>query len=262
MTDVQYAVLARYGLDKLAADPSLLSRAGGAAKWLFSRHPNAHTYEGLASAGSEITRGKNWLGREVWKHKPMVEQAMQTLPGRGPGLLNALKDQGHAWGDVARDIYFGSPVDAWKDFQNKRWHAGSTLGGLGRFAKDYYWHPQAGGVMNSLGVAATGYDLYHALTGDESQRKGDMAAALTGAAIAPVTGHLGTLIGAPVHLALTGAARRLGHKFDAPAPGAEAPSFSPRVDPRGHTRRWLRTSPNIPYLGEGFPDLPDVPLSP
>lgn len=254
-SDPQYAVLARYGLSKLAADPTLLSRLGDAAKWVFSRHPNTHTYEGLAPVMKEVP-GLLWGKRLV----PTGAQAMQKLPGRGPGFVNALKDHGHAVGDLARDIYLGSPVDAWRDFQKHRADAGSTLGGLGRFAKNYYWHPQAGGLMNTLGVASTGFDIYHALTGDPSQRRGDIAAALTGAAISPITGHMGTLIGAPIHLAVTGAARRLGHKFDPPSPEGEGTPFVARVDPRGHARRWLRTEPNIPYLGDGFPGLPDVPV--
>jgi len=253
----QYAVrtLRRYGLEKFASDPSLLGRLGAGAKWLFSRHPNTHTHMGMGPATYREVPGLLWGTNRV----PSLSRMYQELPGRGPGLVNALKDHGQAWGDLVRDIYLGSPVDAWKSFQQHKQNSGSTLGGLGRFAKEYYWHPQSGGFMNALGVAATGYDLYRALTGDPSQRRGDMAAALTGAAIAPVTGHMGALLGAPIHLGVIGLARRLGHKFDPPATGESQPTpYAPRLDPRGHTRRWLRTSPNVPYLGEGFPEMPDL----
>lgn len=257
----EYAVrvLRRYGIDKLAASPSLLSKGVDAAKWLFTQHPNTHSYIGLGPAGHEIERGTNWLGRQVWKHKPMAQQALQPIAGRGPGLLNALKDTAHTWGDVARDMYLGSPVSGWQDFQKHRAAAGgSYLKGYGRFLKHDYWHPEHP-VMNAIGLGMTGMDIYHAATGDPSQRRGDFAAAATGAAITPITGRMGALIGAPIHLALTGAARNLGHRFDPPPAGGpvEQTPYAPRLDPRGHTRRWLRTSPNLPDVS-GIADLPDV----
>jgi hypothetical protein len=210
----QYAVrqaeedtLRRYGLTKEALDARSLGRA---ATWLFRNHPS---------------------------------------PGYGPEFRNVAKDVAHTGANFAREIAVGSPVDAWHAFRQDAQARGSHLKAYGKLLKDYYWAPHApdsgtlgragGNAMRALGIGMTGLDLYQAMTGDPSQRRGDLAAAATGALIGPITGSMGWKLGPMAHVAVTNAARNLGHRLDPPVtPPRELVPMPPAVGP--HIRRAIR----------------------
>ena len=210
----QYAVrraeedtLRRYGLTKVALNAGALGRA---ATWLFRNHPS---------------------------------------PGYGPGAWNTAKDVAHTSANLAREIAVGSPVDAWHAFRQDAQARGSHLKAYGKLLKDYYWAPHApdagmlgragGNAMRALGLGLTGLDIYQAMTGDPSQRRGDLAAAATGALIGPVTGTMGWKLGPLAHVGITNAARSLGHRFDPPTtPPRELAQMPPTVGP--HIRRAIR----------------------
>lgn len=246
-------VAARYGLDKDAGFADSARQAAGAvgrgAEWLFSRHPNTATHKAWGVTGHKPGPPGWWdkvWGRNVGKGAPIY--GVVDKAGRGPGFTNFVKDFGHTAGEFVRDWNLGSPVDMAREMRAAYRQGGGGIGGaahaVGDQYRNYYWHPEAGGLMNMVGVGLTGYDLYSAVTGDASQRKGDLASAAAGAAIAPFTGRLGSVVGMPIHMAATAAARRWGHQYDAPKPeAAPALPFTPQYDVQGHTRRWLRTNP-------------------
>ena len=241
-------VAARYGLDKEAGIGDVGRKVMNGAEWLFSRHPNTHTHKAWGVTGHQPGAPSWWdkvVGRTVGKGAPIY--GVVDKNGRGPGFTNFMKDFGHTSGELIRDWNFGSPVDMAKEMRTAYRSAGGGVAGVGKAIgnqyRDYYWHPEAGGLMNMAGVGLTGYDLYSAVTGDPSQRKGDLASAAAGAAIAPFTGRLGSVAGMPIHMAVTNAARRFGHRFDAQPNGPAALPFTPQYDVQGHTRRWLRTNP-------------------
>lgn len=210
---VQQAVqdtLRRYGLEKVGATPGLASRLGGVMLAPFRNHPS---------------------------------------PGYGPGAINTLKDVAHTGANIARELAVGSPVDAWKAFRQNAQARGSHLKAYGKLLKDYYWAPHApdagalgragGNAMRALGLGLTGLDFYQAVTGDPSQRRGDLAAAATGALIGPVTGSMGWKLGPMAHVAITNAARSLGHRLDpATTPPTELTQAAPTIGP--HIRRAIR----------------------
>lgn len=216
--DEQYAVrqatlatLERYGLEKMAASPGLLSRLGSAATWAFKNHPS---------------------------------------PGYGSGVAGTVKDVAHSTANLAREFAVGSPADVWQSFRRNAQRSGSHLKAYGDMLKDYYWAPHdpnasrwgrvSHNVLNrGLGMAATGFDVYQAVTGDPSQRFGDYAAAATGALLNPITGSMGWKLGPLAHVAVTNAARTLGHKLD-PVTDPPLPlvQSAPRLAP--HVRRALR----------------------
>lgn len=213
----QYAVqravddtLRRYGLEKVGAGPGLAGRLGEVLLAPFRNHPS---------------------------------------PGYGPGALNTLKDVAHTGANIARELAVGSPVDAWKVFRQDAQARGSHLKAYGKLLKDYYWAPHApnatgfdktlGNAGRALGLGMTGLDFYQAITGDPTQRRGDLAAAATGALIGPVTGSMGWKLGPMAHVAITNAARSLGHRLDpATTPPTQLAQAAPTIGP--HIRRAIR----------------------
>lgn len=151
--------------------------------------------------------------------------------------------------DMTRHMVIGSPVDEWNRFQHLRQQSGSGLKAYGQMAKDYLWSPVytgEGGAgkwirrgMNALGVAGTGYEAYRALTGDPSQRAGDIAALGTSLVAGPVTGSLGMFAGPMVHSALTSTARSAGHLLDSPT--QQPLELPPSRDVPEHVSRALRS---------------------
>ena len=201
------ATLRRYGFAKEALDADSLGRA---ATWLFRNHPS---------------------------------------PGYGPGALNTAKDLLHSGANLGRAFLVGSPVNAWKAFQQNARTGGSYLKAYGDLLKNYYWaphHPNAtgfdrvlGNASRAVGLGVTGLDLYQAITGDPAQRRGDLAAAATGALIGPITGSMGFQLGPLAHVAVTNLARSAGHRFDPPAnPPRELTQQPPSIGP--HIRRAIR----------------------
>lgn len=128
--------------------------------------------------------------------------------------------------DMGRHLVFGSPINDWERFQHLRQQSGSGLKAYGQMAKDYLWTPKQwsegnGGKwlrrgMNALGLAGTGYEAYRALTGDPSQRAGDVAALGASLVAGPVTGSLGVFAGPVAHQLITSGARQAGHLLDTP----------------------------------------------
>lgn len=209
--------LRKYGLEKIATSGGALGRA---ATWLFRNHPS---------------------------------------PGYGPGALGVVKEVAHSGANLARELAVGSPVDAWHAFRQDAKARGSHLGAYGKLLKDYYWAPHApdsgtlgragGNAMRALGLGLTGLDLYQAVTGDPSQRRGDLAAAATGALIGPVTGSMGWKLGPLAHVGITNAARSLGHRFDPPAvPPRDLVQQPAAIGP--HIRRAIRAHNMISGNGE------------
>lgn len=151
--------------------------------------------------------------------------------------------------DMTRHMVIGSPVDEWNRFQHLRQQSGSGLKAYGQMAKDYIWIPktpfESGGGkwfrrgMNTLGLAMTGAEAYRALTGDPSQRAGDIAALGTSLVAGPITGSLGMYVGPDVHRALTSAARSAGHLLDTPT--QQPLELPPSRDVPEHVSRALRS---------------------
>lgn len=151
--------------------------------------------------------------------------------------------------DMGRHLVFGSPINDWERFQHLRQQSGSGLKAYGQMAKDYMWSPktpfESGGGkwfrrgMNTLGLAMTGAEAYRALTGDPSQRAGDIAALGTSLVAGPVTGSLGMFAGPMVHSALTSTARSAGHLLDSPT--QQPLELPPSRDVPEHVSRALRS---------------------
>lgn len=203
----RYATLARYGITKEALDSGSLGRA---ATWLFRNHP---------------------------------------APNYGSGFWNTTKGLVHNGANFAREIAVGSPVEAWTRFRQDAKARGSHLGAYGQMLKDYYWAPhdqnatawgRAGRNFDrALGLGFTGLDLYQAVTGDPAQRKGDLAAAATGAILGPITGSMGWKLGPLVHTAITNGVRSVAHRFDPPTePPTPLTQETPSALP--HIRRAIR----------------------
>lgn len=194
-------------------------------------------------------------------------------PGYGPARMNfrwqdKARDAIHTTANLARELAVGSPVDAWKAFRQDAQARGSHLKAYGKLLKDYYWAPHApdsgalgragGNAMRALGLGLTGLDFYQAVTGDPTQRRGDLAAAATGALIGPVTGSMGWKLGPMAHVAITNGARSLGHRLDpATTPPTQLAQAAPTIGP--HIRRAIRAHNMLAGDGDLNPSelLPD-----
>lgn len=121
-------------------------------------------------------------------------------------------------GAMAKNIAIGDPAGTLGQFQALRRTHGA-LGAYGRMLKDYHWTPRKPGewspyLWRALGTAATGADLYGAITGDPNERAANLAGVAAGALAGPVTGSLGVLGGNYAHNAVVNLARRAGHALD------------------------------------------------
>lgn len=267
----QYAVqklaaqdaLRQYGLEKQAG------RVLDGLKWLFSRHPNEHTYEAVGHAGDQLMRAGLWdrlHGRSYAPAGPLT--GTFTHAGRGPGALDMAKDFGHWFGDTARDFVVGDPVTMAQEIKARASVPGGSLPrAVGQHMKDFYWHP-GGGFMRYLNLGLTGYDLYSALAGDSSQRMGDLGGAAASALAAPFTARMGWQLGPAVQLGINSLGRNLGHRLDRTpqAPAASAPpatppsSFSPQAPVPLHARNWVRSgglTQALPHLPQSIPEVAD-----
>jgi hypothetical protein len=143
-----------------------------------------------------------------------------------PGFLGGLESTGRFVGEMGREHIFGSPLTAWEQFKNIR-AANAAAGKPGNLRagaemfKNFYWSkPQSkmDYLFNAMSVGFPALDLYSAYTTeDPEQRKGNIAAALTGLATAPITSRFG-LAGAATQGLLGRGARSLFQKNVEPQP--------------------------------------------
>lgn len=173
---------------------------------------------------------------------------MPTSPR--PGFWGGVKDVAQGIGDMGRAMVFGSPVDAYHQFQHLRKDRGA-LGAYGHMLKDWFWSTnppdattgdKAINWMNRAGtIVDLGNNALQVAQGDPDQRWGDVTALGASLVAAPVTGHLGMFAGHKVNTMLTDAARSLGHRLDPKTPkGARPPAYAPPSTPRSYMRPALR----------------------
>jgi hypothetical protein len=223
----QRQVLRAYGMEKLSAAP-----------WIWAGPAPAAKATGVV---------------------PFVKRLFSSgdISHSQPGFLGGLETAGRFAGEMGREYVFGSPVTAWEQF-NKIRAANAAAGKPGNLRagaemfKNFYWSkPQTkmDYLFNAMSVGFPALDLYSAATTeDPEERKGNIAAALTGLATAPITSRFGLAGGYGQHF-LTGRARSLFQKNVEPQPvykpetnlratlmGARAnalPPFVPSIDASG-----------------------------
>ena len=206
---------------------------------------------GIEKVAGAMDTFKRVITAPFRSHMPMTPR---------PGALGAIKDTAQGFADFGRAVVFGNPVDTYHQFQNLRKDHG-TAGAYGRMLKDWYWSgtPQNASfgdkAINWMNRASTAVDLglngYQLATGDPDQRWGDAAATAAGLVAAPITGHMGMFAGHKAHVALTDAARTLGHRLDSSA--ATTPSYAPPAQRRKFVSTALRgASDNLRNVDGGL----------
>lgn len=187
----QRQVLRAYGMNKVSAAP-----------WLWTGPAPAAKATGVMPYIKRLFTSKD-LG-----HTP-------------PGFLGGLESTGRTLGEFGREYIFGSPITAWEQFKKLRQAKGSNLGAAGEMYKNFYWTKPTGVgdyLFNAMSIGFPALDLYSAATTeDPEQRKGNLAAAITGLATAPVTSRFG-LAGSAAQGLLGRGARSLVQKNVEPQP--------------------------------------------
>lgn len=132
-----------------------------------------------------------------------------------PGATETAKSVGKHIREIGRDFIFGSPVTALGEIQKHISDRGSVAGGLGAYAKNWYWpktEDSMGTAINILQLLPDASDIYSAATTEDANlRKGNLASAGAGLITAPITARLG-LPGAWLHTQIRNAARGLVQK--------------------------------------------------
>lgn len=144
----------------------------------------------------------------------LASYGLHKLANAPPGLLQRIANRAFRYrqgapnestaraivgqvGDMARDMILGSPLTLKDQLLKHRAETGSWGKAIGRHFKEFYV-PRASGstagdvINRGLSLGFPAYELYGAATTENPEvRRQRMAAALTGLAVAPVTGYLG-----------------------------------------------------------------------
>ena len=163
----------------------------------------------IALTGSDVGRGVKRLF--TWHD--------QGVPGEG--VKGGLKWLGRNVREMGRDYVFGSPVTLAEQLQSAARRHDSIPKGVASYAKNWYWQKPTDwkdAVFQGAAVIPDAYDIYTAAsTEDPSARRGALAGAAAGLALAPFTSRLG-LAGAYLHAQGRDAAKRLVHQEAPPSP--------------------------------------------
>lgn len=152
--------------------------------------------------------------QQAWKNR-----GSQTLGAGasqiGQGLWRTTKGMGRGVGEIARELTFGSPFEAWKEFKNHRQQTGSIPRAMARQMGHFYVQPNSN-LLNlglTLGMPAT--ELYQAVNGPEEHRKERMGGLIAGLAASPFTARLG-IPGSFLQQPIQQLGHRIGRHFDTP----------------------------------------------
>ena len=156
---------------------------------------------------------------------------------RIPGVLNALKWGGSHVAEMGRESIFGSPLSLVKQLQGYSDTGSGGLGSGGRLFKDFYLpktHSKVEKVLLGLSLAGAAGDVYSASqTKNPDERRGEIAKAIAGLALAPITSRMG-LAGVIANSALKGGVGKLVRKKQTP--------YTVTYDPLEHAKLTLRGS--------------------